>query len=393
MWTLGYVNRWAILRGYLRVRHVDLPSADRARLRMAVNENTAAFIAPNHPEFGTDWMLDKELSMLAAPRMASWAAHGIVRSAPAFWLRNNLIANNGGEAATEYSIDWALKGHGVLLHPEGMVHWTSDRIHRLFSGVAEMACETARRAEARRVFIAPIVWKLRYTGDVSDALHAEMALIEQSLGLANNGGRRVVDRFHALQENLLARQMAHFGYETNLSDFFARQEIFRAHLVANLLTRHDVEPSESIDHAIRRLGRTISQQRKVPGLDADAKQVAEAERLGGFSRDVYSTPRLTQEQVGESLKRIRASLMRRGIRNAAHNFLPKPFGDRVAHVRVSEPIAIDTLRAAASTAEERAAYVRSLVDATRTRMQLRLDAINAEIAELVAPLAHPNPFV
>ena len=398
MWALGHVNRWMILRGYLRVQHLDLPRADRHRLQMAVNENTAAFIAPNHPEFGTDWMLDKELSMLVAPRMASWAAHAIVRSAPGFWLRNNLIANNGGAAATEYSVEWALKGHGVLLHPEGMVHWTADHIHRLFNGVAELACEAARRANGRRVFIAPVVWKLRYDEDVSDALHEEMRFIERQLGLACGDGMRVANRFHALQDNLLAKQMKRFGYEPAVSDFFARQEMLRAHLVADMLSRHDVEASESIEHAIRRLGRAVSTQRKSADsrsstLDADVQIVAEAERLGGFARDAYSTPRLSQEQIGESLKRIRGSLLRRGFANAMHNFLPRPYGNRTAHVRVPEPIAIDSMRASAGTEQERAAYVHSLVDAAKMRMQQRLDVINAEIADLVTPLSHPNPFV
>jgi hypothetical protein len=396
MWTLGYVNRWMILRGHLRVRHFDLPRADRARLRMAVNENTAAFIAPNHPEFGTDWILDKELSTLVAPRMASWAAHGIVRSAPAFWRRNNLIANNGGEAATEYSVAWALDGHGVLLHPEGMVHWTADRIHRLFGGVAELACEAARRADGTRVYIAPVVWKLRYLHDVSDALHAEMRLIERVLGLASGDGLRIANRFQALQNNLLERQMRRFECETSVSDLFGRQEVFRAHLVADLLTRHDVEPSESIDQAIHRLSRTVAEKRKherSPGLEVDAKKVAEAERLGGFCRDIYSTAMLSQEQIGESLKRIRASMLRDGLANTLHNFLPTPYGDRVAHVRVPEPIAIDTMRASASTECERTTYVCSLIEATRMRMQQRLDAINVEIGEQVAEFSHPNPFV
>jgi len=396
MWALGYVNRWIILRGHLRIRHLDFPRADRERLRMAVKDETAAFIAPNHPEFGTDWMLDKELSTIVAPRMASWAAHSIVSSAPAFWARNNLIANNGGDAATDYSVSWALAGHGVLLHPEGMVRWTADRIHRLFSGVAELACETARRANGGRVFIAPVVWKLRYTHDVSDVLHDEMELIERALGLAIGDAMQVADRFHALQMNLLAKQMRSFSYETGVSDFFGRQEVFRAHLVADLLTRHDVEPSESIDQAIHRLERAIAAKRRQarsPELDRDAKQVAEAERLGGFCREVYASELLSQEQIGESLKRIRCCLLRRGLGNTLHNYLPKPYGDRVAHVRVPEPIAIDTMRASASTDTERTAYVRALVDATRTRMQQRLDAINAEIADLVAPLSHPNPFV
>jgi hypothetical protein len=145
------------VRGHFRIREIDFPRADRERLTRAVNKNTAAFIAPNHPEFGLDWMIDKEISTAVAPRMASWAAREIVGVAPAFWSRNNLVSNDGGDAAIDHSVRWALAGNGVLLHPEGSVHWTGGHVHPLFSGIAEMATEAARRAKAGRpVFIAPI---------------------------------------------------------------------------------------------------------------------------------------------------------------------------------------------------------------------------------------------
>src|SRR5690349_5798894 len=165
MRMLDVVNRWVLLRAYFRIRDLDFPQDDLSRLRSVVNERTAAFIAPNHPEFGLDWMMDKELSTLVAPRVACWASHGIVASAPWFWTRNNLVANNGGEAARRYSVDWAMRGYGVLLHPEGSVRWTSDVIHPLFTGIAEMAADAARRIHDsggdRPTHIAPIVWKYR----------------------------------------------------------------------------------------------------------------------------------------------------------------------------------------------------------------------------------------
>lgn len=401
MRILGTVNRWVILRGYLRVRRVDLPRADRERLRMAVNESTAAFLAPNHPEFGVDWMIDKELSTIAAPRVASWASHEIVRSAPWFWTRNNLVANNGGSAATEYSIAWALQGNGVLLHPEGKVHWTSDTIQPLFGGVAEMATEAARRARAdgRRVFIVPIVWKLCYMEDITRALAAEMKLIECALSLDEGHGLRLADRFLVLQERLLARQMQRFGFDASAVrslDFFARQDAFRQWLVSDLRSRHVVEPGPTIERTIHRLGRVIAAKRRTApdyaALVADANKVAEAERLGGFNRDTYGTERLSQEQIAESLKRIRASMMKTGLRNVLHNTLPRPYGDRVVHVRVPEPIPIDGVKASGDEGERRA-YVASLIDRLHTRMQFKLDAINAELHDSVAKWSHPNPFL
>ena len=419
MWLLGVVNRWWLLkglpllrriprlrdlplvRGHFRIQHVDIPSADRERLRNAVNPNTAAFLGPNHPEFGLDWMMDKEISTFVAPHVASWAEHGIVASAPAFWTRNNLISNRGGEAAAEYSVDWALRGRGVLLHPEGTVHWTANKIHPLFHGIAELATEAARRASAatidRRVFIVPIVWKFRYVGDVSAGMHREMAIIETALGLDRLHGVSVERRFHHLQEGILARQMARFGFDRgNVAghDFFSRQERFQRHLLDDLESRHTVEWTEVIARRMSRLDRAIkAKARATPcaGLQHDVEKIEEASRLGGFSREVYGTPTLSQEQIFESLKRARSRLLVRGVRNAIHNFLPTPYGPRVAHVRIPEPILVDAARCSGAP-DERDAYVTSLIDRTRQAMQDTLDAINREIASDVAPFSRPNPF-
>jgi hypothetical protein len=405
MWSLGFVNRWTLLRGYFRVRELEMPRADRARLRMAVNADTAAFIGPNHPEFGLDWIIDKELSTIAAPRMASWAAHDIVGTAPGFWTRNNLVANNGGDEAAEYSVRWALAGNGVLMHPEGKVRWTGDTVHPLFSGIATLATETARRARGegrgRRVFIVPVVWKLRHVGDISDALHDEMEQIARALQLDIGPRGEIAARFHALQETLLARQMAAFGFNpagiTTL-DFFARQAAFRDWLLSDLVARHRAALAahahagdDDRERTIYRLRRIVASTPRGAMRDTDLKRVGEVERLSGFTRDHYASPTLTQEQIVESLRRIRGATMRRGIRQMFAIYLPPPFGTRVAHVRVPEPIAVDGMRASGDDAE-RASYVRWLVDQAHTRMQLELNRLNEEIEPLVESFRHGNPF-
>jgi hypothetical protein len=420
MWLLGFLNRWFLLRGlpvlrriplvrelplvrgHFRIRAFDFPNADRDRLRSVVNRGTTAFLGPSHPEFGLDWMMDKEISTLVAPRVASWASHGIVMSAPAFWASNNLVSNGGGDAAKEYSIGWAMRGHGVLLHPEGTVHWTADTIHPLFHGIAEMAVEAARRScetgSEREVFIVPIVWKYRHTGDVSTAIHREMATIERGLALDSGQHLGVAARFLALQENILAKRMARFGYAAprDDGDFFSRQHEFRMHVIDDLSSTYAVEPSDSIERTIHRLKKAIARSRDDAPFETrredDLARIEEASRLGGFSRDVYGTPSLSQEQIFESLKRIRACLLTRGLASVLHNYLPTPYGSRVAHVRVPEPIAIDPRRASAG-AEERAAYVAWLIERAHERMQAALDAIKREIAGDVESFSHRNPFV
>ena len=391
MFAVGVLNRWCMLRWRFRIGGIDLPDRDRERLARAVHPDSAAFLAPNHPEFGLDWMIDKELSTRFAPRMAAWAAHEIVAAAPWFWLRNNLVSHRGGAAAIDYSVEWALRGDAVLLHPEGSVHWTSDHVHPLYPGIAEMALEAARRSLARRddrpVFIAPVVWRVRYTRDVSTGLHREMRLIEHALELPSPDSASVAERFRFLQESVLATRMARFGFDPRSVPelgFFASQAAFRAWLVDDLLSRHSVERGDSIEHTLGRLGkRSLS--------DADRARAAEAIRLGGFTETVYGAPTLTQEQIAESLKRLRASLMRHGFRNAVHNALPKPYGPRIAHVRVPEPIPVDLARASAG-AEETATYRDELLAQTRASMQRELDALGIELAPATDRFRHPNPF-
>jgi 1-acyl-sn-glycerol-3-phosphate acyltransferase len=402
MWAIGIANRWLMLtgipllrripfvrdlpfvHGYFWIRDIELPDDDRQRLDRAVNVGTASFIGPNHPEFGTDWLIDKEVSTYCAPRMASWADRGIVSAAPKFFSLNNLIANDGGEAAKEYSVEWAIKGEGVLLHPEGTVRWTNDVVHPLFPGIAQMAMKASELTD-RPVFVVPIVWKYRYVIDVSRRMHREMRILEDGLGLARLEQHDVSRRFHTLQLNILDRQMRHFDYaETDSSrDFFDRQRDFQEHLIATLERRYSIEQSSHADKRITRLVRAI--RTKLADATGDERtstkhdlaMAEEAKRLGEFTRDVYGTPVLTQEQLYESLKRTRDRMLRRGWKNVIANMLPRPFGPRVVHIGVPEPIRVERV-----PDSEKPTYEAALLETARARMQAKLHEINNRTADL-----------
>ncbi|NOT35560.1 MAG: hypothetical protein HOP12_15555, partial [Candidatus Eisenbacteria bacterium] len=180
------VGRFALRNG-LRVRAVDLPAADRARLVAAVHPGTAAFLAPLHPEFLTDWLIDKEIAARVSPLMAHWASYEIVNGHPLsqrFWLANNLIANVPGGEGREYSIRWALAGHGVLLHPEGTATWHGHFVGEVLPGAVSMALETARRAraagDARPVFVVPLVWALIFKRRATAGLERESSHLERA---------------------------------------------------------------------------------------------------------------------------------------------------------------------------------------------------------------------
>ena len=404
-----------LIRGYFRIRNIEILSTHWHRLHQAVNRHTVAFLGPNHPEFGTDWMIDKEISTFCAPHMASWAERGIVASAPRFFSMNNLVANDGGDAAKDYSIRWATAGNGVLLHPEGTVRWTNDHVHPLFPGIAQMAIKAAAETD-KPVYIVPLVWKYRYIRDVSRGIHREIRILEQGLALPSTNGQSIPQRFFALQTNILAMQMQRFGYEqgsidgtnalngnTNAnatSHFFDRQRAFQHWLIHTLAHRHPTDTADHDDKQIARHARTIRAKLAdlkheadtgSPELRAQLKHdlamADEAKRLGEFSQMIYGTPTLTQEQLFESLKRARDRLLNRRSADKLANMLPRPLGPRIVHVGIPEPIPVERVN------EDRAkAYENVLLDLTRQRMQAALDEINARIEPEVAPFRCDNPF-
>ena len=370
--AFGPVVRYGILP-LLKIRTVDFPPEDVARMRAVIHPGTAAFVGPNHPEFMTDWMLDKEVSRRVSPLMAHWASYEIVNIHPvaqALWLRNNLIANAPGGGGRAYSVRWALAGHGVLLHPEGTPSWHGDHVAPLVPGIVEMARE-ARRSGVP-TFLVPLVWKLRFTRDVSRELASEMAMLERGLGLPDGGALGVTERFAQLQKGILARSVEKFEGVVIAGDFFAAQEAHAAALLARLESRYGATEGV-LPRRLHALRRAILARAAQGADDArhDRRTLLEVERLTRMTREIYGGATLTQEQVAECLKQARLAFLTKGFANGLHGVLPVAVAERVAHVRAPEPIAV--------TAEG------DLLETLHARLQGALDALNRELASVIDP--------
>jgi hypothetical protein len=390
---LGVLNRYCVLGGLMKLRSFDLPAADLARLEAAVNPGTAAFLGPNHPEFLTDWMVDKELSRRVSPLMAHWASYEIVNASPAaraFWLANNLIANVPGGGGRAYSVSWALRGHGVLLHPEGTATWQGERVSRLLPGIVDMAWDAAttlrERGEARGVWLVPVAWRLAFAGDASRGLAREVAWIERGLHLPPGEGP-LGGRFAALMCRLLARQCERLGLAVPRldavhagRDYFAAQAAALAELRASLAARYG-ELDADVARAQFQLRRAMRERATADpeGVRRDRARLMELQRLAGFDPALYDRPRLAQERIAEVLKRTRSSLLTRGFGNALQNTVPVAVAARVAHVRVAEPLAVHAAVAATRPGDEPAA--RSLLLAAhRDRLQAVLDQLGLALS-------------
>ena len=395
---IGFLNRHFVLPVVVRLAAFDLPSADETRLLASVRPGAAAFLAPNHPEFMTDWLIDKEISRRVSPLMAHWASYEVVNIHPVaqwLWLRNNLVANAPGGDGRAYSVRWARAGHGVLLHPEGAPSWHGDRVGPLVPGVVTMAWETAGGGGDVAVRVVPLVWKLRFVGDVGVTLGREIDHVARAVGVPAPGGSAgltpIEQRFAALHEAVLARSVErHGGAASSSRSFFAWQAEHAARLLASLEARHGASDGD-LPRRLHGLRRAILASAKDDREAArrDRRLLAEVERLHHFTAEHYGGATLTQEQIAESVKQLRLALLVRGAREGLHGVLPVAVAPRVACVRVPEPLDVG---AAVARGGDPAAAQAELLGELRRRLQGALDGLNAEIEPVVGPYRRPNPF-
>jgi hypothetical protein len=388
-------NRLAGLRGVANVRHIDFPHDDMKRLDASCGAGKATFITPNHPEFFTDWMIDKEIVSKVSPLAASWATNGVVnglgRVMQKFWLANNLIAQIPGNstAAREHSVNWALKGHGVLLHPEGGVGWHGNAVAPLLPGAVEMGLEALKRGRATnpdfQVWIAPVVWKLAFTGNVEPDLARECAYVERRLKIERLAADTLPRRIHHIYATLLARDEIACGMaSTEQSSYDARQDRLLSELGRRLGQIISADPGMNDIAELLRCSRRW--QRENAGDAETLKQIRQLSqtilRLQRVGPWAWAHARITQEEIAEHLKRIRNDYCKGTLRDTLNRFAPQPAGPRRAHIRVPEPLGLHTHDGS----------VEDMLGELRRRMQ---DTVTSALAEIEAGgtfIFYPNPF-
>jgi len=382
------------LRGVCDIRTIDFPDSEQARLAAVCGQGKATFVTPNHPEFFTDWMLDKEISARLFPDAAFWATNGVVnglgRLAQKFWLANNLIAQIPGnsEAARKHSIDWALKGNVVLLHAEGSVGWHSNYVAPLMPGAVEMAGEALRRGRetdpAFEAYVAPVVWKFVFERDVEPELLAECGYVEGRLKIGTGEGLPLPQRVFRLYEALLEHDEADAGIEPEPATGFAERKRVLVKTIcdrlAGLLALS--EPPSEPQELLRVARRSLRENRTdpaAPGLKVEIERLALNLRLGAFA---FTGATVTQEELAEHIKRIRNDHCKGTTRDTLNRYVPRPVGPRTAIIRVPEPLAVHEFD---GTVEEALVVLRG-------RMQEALDGINKLLSRDGRLRTYPNPF-
>lgn len=379
------------IRGLADVRKIHVSEGEISKLKALCADGGATFLLPNHPEFFTDWMLDKEIITRAAPECASWATNGVVNgmggAMQKFWLWNNLVAQIPGNSqpARDFSVDWALKGKSVLLHPEGAVGWHANYVAALMPGAAMMALDAKSKALDKTVRLIPLVWKLAFAEDATAGLTAESAYVERRLKLDVVTGANPAERVHSIFHRLFDREAINAGadgwsYDAPLKTKRDRLAAKLASILESWLGDGEAGRDAAVVAQLVKRKARDSDRKDLPETRAATKQADKLSlvlRLGDFA---FEKAEITAEQVAEHLKRLRNDWCKGSFRDTMNKFVPQPVARRHAHIRILEPVEV--------TGGEDPAHVMGLV---RHAMQTTLDEINAGL-EKAGRLGWQNPF-
>jgi hypothetical protein len=252
------------------------------------------------------------------------------------------------------------------------------------------------------------VWKMRFTGDVSAALHREMKYVEKRLKLMNGAHLPIEKRVDAAQREMLTRAEQKWGRNTTgeglsygarhsfLMDSLLRVAEARLDLIDTPLEsglprsyRTRLESTgryEEFTARLRRVEKAARARRKAGEAvseDTD-RAVKTLRKLSMFAPELYTETCLTQEHLAETIKRLRQVYCRGTFRDELNAFLPIAAGPRVAHVRVAPPLNIN-------------AYWMKTVDASPEKVarvkQTILQALTRELAGRSTSKSYSNPFL
>ena len=393
------LNKIPGIRGVTSVRTIDFPKEDQQKLKLVSGDNNATFFLPNHPEFFTDWMIDKYILSKVAPKSASWATADIVngmgRRMQKFWLNNNLIAQVPGQShlGKEYSIVAAGRGEGVLLHPEGQVSWYGNHIAPLFSGAAEMAIEAYRNGSVSNAhfksWLAPVIWKLRFNQDVQSELLHECDYVEKRLEIDHVDAGCAAQRVYQIYLKLAKRD---YYKNINSSDSFADMHL--SEYRNGIINKSRCQLGKVVEVqglcgelALRRTNKWLRLNEDHKEYNQIKTTVKVYKRWLRLKNCSFESIKISQEEVAEHLKRIRADFCGGSVRDMINKYMPQAVGQRTAHIRTVEPIAIHQL--ISNQADISPAKIMLQV---RKMMQKKLDALNAELERGFEQFKVFNPF-
>ncbi len=233
----------------------------------------------------------------------------------------------------------------------------------------------------------PLTWFIRFREDATPGLQRELDYVESRLGVHAPRLADPAQRLGLLYETLIEREAKSFGIELGpredgFSRRFDRGLIHAFQRLAEAWPEYRPAELPAAPQAAARAWRSAS--RKLASAAPEfRRQIGVLDKILRLVPAAVGQPTVTQEQVGERLKRLRLDWLRGTTRDSMTRFVPRAAALREVFVRVCEPLEVGPR---ADHAQVLATLRERMLGALALARQDGLDALGP-------PVRYANPFL
>jgi 1-acyl-sn-glycerol-3-phosphate acyltransferase len=230
------------LRREYGIERVEVQGSDH--LRQSLSAGHGVLLAPNHCRPGDPYVVGEMCRQVGTLPFIMASAHLFVQGR----LQAFLLRRAGAFSIYREGLDRQALAAGVeiltqarrplVIFPEGVISRHNDRLNSMMGGTAFIARAAAKkRAEAdspAQVVVHPVAIRYHFHGDVEQALHPVLDVIEQRLSWRPKRELALVDRIVRVGESLLCLKELEYIGHTQSGTIFERAGRLIDHLLAPL---------------------------------------------------------------------------------------------------------------------------------------------------------------
>jgi len=378
-WSMALwpVHQW-VMRRMHGITDVSVHGMDRLK---AMNPADGILICPNHSYTG-DGSVMAEVGR-RAPRpfyfMAArhtFAGHGGVDG---FMLQRfggfSVDREGCDRAALRQANDLLTSGKALVIFPEGEIYHTNERLTPLREGVGFIALtaqrELDKQARGGRVWIVPTYIRYQFCADVTPALSAALAGMEQRLSLKPKTNTPLHERILRYGEMLLTikeKEKLGRSYDDDGETLPGRITRLANGILEKLEVAHfdAARPDDPLPVRVKQLRRHLLDEICEPGTPPEIVTAAHDAlddvhvvlQLYSYPGD-YITSKPSIERMAETIEKFEEDV---------YDDYAKPKGKRRATVTLGEPLDVKTFTAGGVKARAAAGELTTRLESAMTAL-------------------------
>ena len=216
----GFVNRfWYFPKPIHRIRGVGVDDPHGLRQRLAAEGSRHLLFVANHSRHSDPQVMTEAFRRIGASSCFMAAYELFHRGKLDAWMLPRLgvfsVDREGSDIKAMRAAGAVLRegSHALTVFPEGNVYLTNDAVTPFLEGAAFAGLRAQRELEGASVRVVPVSIKYTLVADRRDAVRRQLAWLAGEAGLRLREDANPRDELARVGLALLARMLAHHGYE------------------------------------------------------------------------------------------------------------------------------------------------------------------------------------